>query len=125
MFSIAVTPRRLLVQAQKYILGINKRDDSIEVNRTPQAIIDPKEGSEIARISETGRFEQDVVEGASARHEGFDCIDAGVFDRAADAPVGQFEPLLRFLAIFSDCESFFDIGGCMMRLSGAPDRCNG
>ena len=102
---------RLLVQAQKYVLGINQRDDTIEVNRATQAIVDPKEGSEIARISETRCFEEDVVEGTSARHEGLDCIDAGVFDGTADAAIGQLEPFLRFLTVLGDCECFFDIGG--------------
>ena len=70
----------LLVQAQKYILRIDKRDDAVQVDCASQAIIDPEEGSKIAGVSEARCFEEDVVESASARHEGFDCIDAGVFD---------------------------------------------
>lgn len=103
---------RILVETEQDILGIDKRDDTVEVDRTTQAIVDPEEGSEIARVGETGRLEEDVVEGASARHEGFDSVDAGVFDGAADAAVGQLEPFLRFLAVLGDCEGFFDIGGC-------------
>ena len=110
---VVLSLHRLLVQAQKDVLGINERDDTIEVNRATQAIVDPKEGSEIARISETRCFEEDVVEGASARHEGLDCIDAGVFDGTADAAIGQLEPFLRFLTVLGDCEGFFDIGGWM------------
>ena len=88
MQSLMLWIRGLLVQAQEYILRINKRDDTIQVNRTTQAIIDPKEGSEIARVGETGCLQEDVVKGASSRHEGFDCVDTGVFDGAADTAVG-------------------------------------
>lgn len=115
---------RLLVQAQEYILCINKRDDTVQVDCTAQAIVDPEQRREIARVSETGGFEEDVVEGASTRHEGLDCIDAGVFDRAADAAIGQLEPLLRFLTVLGNCEGSLDIGGCMEKPLGCADSCS-
>lgn len=112
---------RLVVEAQKYVFGINKRDDTVEVYRAAQTIVDPEKGSEIAGVGETGCFEEDIVKGASAGHEGLDGIDTGVFDGAADAAVGQLEPFLRFLTVLGDCESSFDIGSCMENVLGEPD----
>ena len=54
MQSVMFCIRGLLVQAQEYILRINQRDDTIQVNSTTQAIIHPKKWSEIARVGETG-----------------------------------------------------------------------
>ena len=116
---------RLLVQAQKYILRINKCDDAIQVDCATQAIVDPKEGGNIAGISEARCFEEDVVESASARHEGFDCINARIFNGAADAAVGQLEPFLRLLTVLSDCEGFLDIGSCIESLLGEHYSCTG
>lgn len=79
---------RILIETEQDILGIDKRDDTVEVYRTTQAIVDPEEGSEVARVGETGCFEEDIVEGASAGHEGFNGVDAGVFDGTADAAIG-------------------------------------
>lgn len=125
MLCISACIDRLLVQTQKYILRIDKRDDAVQVDCASQAIVDPKEGSKIAGVSEARCFEEDVVESASARHEGFDCIDAGVFDGAADAAVGQLEPFLRLLTVLSDCEGFLDIGGCIESLLADHDSCRG
>lgn len=125
MLCIALFLNRLLVQTQKDILRINKRDDTIQVDCATQAIIDPKQWGKVARVRETGCFEEDVVKGASARHEGFDGIDAGVFDGAADAAVGQLEPFLRLLTVLSDCEGFLDIGRYTRCLSEESDSCAG
>lgn len=85
---LAIPFDRILIETEQDILSIDKRDDTIEVYRTTQAIIDPEKGSEIARVGETGCFEEDVVERASTGHEGFDGVDAGVFDGTADAAIG-------------------------------------
>lgn len=42
MLCIIVPLHRLLVQTQKDVLGINKSDDSIQIDCAPQAIVDPK-----------------------------------------------------------------------------------
>lgn len=125
MLYIAFFLNRLLVQTQEDVLRIDKRDDTIQVDRATQAVIDPKQRSKVARVRETGCFEEDVVKGASARHEGFDGVDAGVLDGAADAAVGQLEPFLRLLTVLSDCEGFLDIGGYIRCLSEESDSCTG
>lgn len=123
MLCIPLFLNRLLVQTQKDILRIDKCDDAIQVDRAAQTIIDPEKWSKVARVRETGCFEEDVVKGAFARHEGFDGVDAGVFDRAADAAVGQLEPFLRLLTVLSDCKGFLDIGRYTRCLSAESDSC--
>ena len=77
-----------LVETEHDVLGIDQRDDTIEVYRAAKSIIYPEQGREVARVGETGGFQKDVVESTATGHEGFDCIDAGVLDGAADAAVG-------------------------------------
>ena len=104
-----------LVQAQKYILCIDEGDDTVQIYRTAQAVIDPEERGKIARVRETRCFQEDVIKGASPGHEGFDCVDTGVLDGAANAAIGQLEPFLRFLTVLGDCQGFLDIGSCVNR----------
>ncbi|KAL8637938.1 MAG: hypothetical protein Q9228_004852 [Teloschistes exilis] len=43
-----------------------------------QPLIDPEQGSEIARVGEAGGFEDNVVKSATAGDEGFDCCETSV-----------------------------------------------
>ena len=121
VLSVSCALDGLLVQAQEDVLRVDERDDAVEVDGAAQAIIDPEEGGKVAGVGETGCFEEDVVKGASAGHEGFDGTDAGVFDGAADAAIGQLEPFLRLLAVLSDCEGFLDVCGYNENSLGRPD----
>ncbi len=112
---VLVSRYGFLVQAQEYVLGVDKRDDAVEVDGAAQAVVDPEKRGQVARVREPGRLEEDVVKGAAARHEGFNRVDARVLDGAADAAVGQLEPLLRLLAVLRDGEGSLDVGGCIGR----------
>jgi hypothetical protein len=87
----SLLPNRLL-QRPNQIRRINKRHDPIQVNRTPQPLVHPENRGDVPGVCEAGCFQQDVVEGSVAFHQGFQGVDARVFDGAADAAVGEVEP---------------------------------
>lgn len=103
--------RRGLVQTAQHVLGVDEGDDAVEVDGAAEALVDPEEGRDVARVSEAGGLEEDVVERAAAVHEGLDGVDAGVLDAAADAAVGELEPFFDLLAGLIDGEGLFDVRG--------------
>lgn len=61
--------RRLLIQAQEYVLRVDQADDSVEVDTAPQPLVDPEQRSQVPGVSQPGCFEDYVVEGSTALHE--------------------------------------------------------
>lgn len=101
--------RRRLVQAPENVLRVNQRDDPVQVDGTAEALVDPEERRDIARVGETGGLEEDVVKGSTPLHEGLDGIDARVLDAAADAAVGQLQPFFHLLAGLVHREGLFNV----------------
>lgn len=69
---------RGLVEAEENVCGVDEGDYAVEIDCAAQAVVDPEEGGDVARVGETGRLEEDIVEGAAAGHELFDGVYAGV-----------------------------------------------
>lgn len=117
---------RGLVEQAEDVLRVDEGHDAVEVNGATEAVVNPEQRGDVARVGEAGRLEEDVVEGAAAFHEGFDGHDAGVsismsvtcrrnaisqdaprtrrgketiLDRAADAAIPHVQPLSDLLAV--------------------------
>ena len=65
-------------QRAQQVLGVYQRDDAVEVDDAAEALVDPEERGNVARVREPRRLEQDVVEGAAALDEGLEGGDAAV-----------------------------------------------
>lgn len=56
------------VEAEENVRGVYEGDHAIKVDCAAEAVVDPEEGRDVARVGEAGRLEEDVVEGAAAGH---------------------------------------------------------
>lgn len=98
------------VEAAEDVLRIHQRHNPIQINRTPQSFVHPKQRRNIPWVGEPRGFEKDVIEVALPLHKRFDGIDAAILHRTANTPISQFEPFFDLLISLIYGQRLLDVG---------------